>query len=193
MIWDVFLDLILYVVAVIGFIIVYKENLNLKKSLQLQNKEFDELSKQHKTLQKEFEELQKVDIKQRYDIKNLKAFKTEAARLRLLLQKVKDAYIQGRDNQHQTPLNSINEMEKLLKEEVKLLKDQEEILKQEEQMLLNDNKLLQQNNEILHKEIANLKEQVKYLRDANQKIPNYLATIDKLTREIDAIVVKHDS
>lgn len=188
MVLDNLLSFSFYLIAIIGFGLVYRENQTLKNKLEQSSEEFTQLQQHHDKLQKEFEALEKVDQKQRFDIKNLKAFKTEAARLRLLLQKVKDAYISGKSTGNIQSCAVTDDMDKMLHEEVKLLKEQEEILKQEEAILQQDNKLLEEENQLLTKELVNLKKQIQHLREANKQIPKYLETIDKLNKDLSSLI-----
>lgn len=185
------IDVVLYVVAIIGFAVVYRENKKLQKELESKTSKYNDLQKRNKQLETRCEELEKVDTKQRYDIKNLRAFKTEAARLRLLVQKIKDSYTQGDLSSLQNSTNVKTELDTLLKEEVKLLKEQEKILKQEETSLLKDNKLLESENNELSKQIQILKQQIINLKSTNKEIPKYLKEIEDLKKEIETTISNH--
>jgi len=183
------LDVIFYIIAVVALVLVFKENIKYKNLTESLTLELDDIKHKYKLLSNEFDKLEKVDIKQRYDINNLKAFKTEAARLRLLLKKVKDAYANGKLEERSLQENSIKyDMDKLLKDEVHLLKEQEDILKEEERLLSSDNSLLQEENELLTKEVDNLKKQISELRVANKKIPKYIETINELNDEVSKLI-----
>lgn len=183
------LDVVFYFIAIVALVLVFKENIKYKNLNETLSFELNELQTKYKLLSNEFEKLEKIDTKQRYDINNLKVFKTEAARLRLLLKKVKDAYANGKLEGTIDQSKDIKyDMDKLLKDEVHLLKEQEDILKEEERILSQNNALLQEENELQTKEINNLKKQISELRLENKKIPKYIETINELNDEVSKLI-----